>query len=98
MVVHTDTQEKTTKKTTEKLSETLDKLKKENKKIFIVGDFNYDLLNHEHSNNISEFLNMMLENSLQPCIIEPTRIVPSSKPSLVDNIFSNSVEAVISGN
>ena len=41
---------------------------------------------------------MMLENSLQPCIIEPTRIVPSCKPSLVDNIFSNSVEAVISGN
>ena len=48
--------------------------------------------------NISNFLNMMLENSLQPCIIEPTRIVPSCKPSLVDNIFSNSVEAVISGN
>ena len=41
---------------------------------------------------------MMLENNLQPCIIEPTRIVPNCKPSLVDNIFSNSVEAVISGN
>ena len=86
------------KQTTEKLSATLDKLKKENKKIFIVGDFNFDLLNHEHNANTSEFLNMMLENSLQPCIIEPTRIVPNSKPSLVDNIFSNSVESVISGN
>ena len=59
---------------------------------------NFDLLNHEHNANTSEFLNMMLENSLQPCIIEPTRIVPNSKPSLVDNIFSNSVESVISGN
>ena len=86
------------KQTTEKLSETLDRIKRENKKIFIVGDFNYDLLNHEYNDNISNFLNMMLENSLQPCIIEPTRIVPSCKPSLVDNIFSNSVEAVISGN
>ena len=86
------------KQTTEKLSETLDRIKRENKKIFVVGDFNFDLLNHEHNDNISNFLNMMLENSLQPCIIEPTRIVPNSKPSLVDNIFSNSVEAVISGN
>ena len=86
------------KQTTEKLSETLDKLKKENKKIFIVGDFNFDLLNHEFNDNISDFLNMMLENSLQPCIIEPTRIVSNNKPSLVDNIFSNSSEAVISGN
>ena len=41
---------------------------------------------------------MMLENGLQPCITEPTRIVPGSKPSLVDNIFSNSAEPVISGN
>ena len=41
---------------------------------------------------------MMLENGLQPCITEPTRIVPGNKPSLVDNIFSNSAEPVISGN
>ena len=59
---------------------------------------NFDLLNHEYNDNISNFLNMMLENSLQPCIIEPTRIVPHYKPSLVDNIFSNSADAVISGN
>ena len=62
------------------------------------SDFNFDLLNHEHNENISDFLNMMLENSLQPCILEPTRLVPGCKPSLVDNIFSNSSEAVISGN
>ena len=89
---------KNDKHTTENLSETLDKIKKENKKIFIVGDFNFDLLNHEHNDNISDFLNLMLENSLQPCIIEPTRITSGNKPSLVDNIFSNSTEAVISGN
>ena len=86
------------KLTTENLSVTLDKIKREKKKILVVGDFNFDLLNHEHNDNISDFLNMMLENSLQPCIIEPTRISPGSKPSLVDNIFSNSTEAVISGN
>ena len=41
---------------------------------------------------------MMLDNSYQPCITEPTRIVNGNRPSLVDNIFSNSVEKCISGN
>ena len=40
----------------------------------------------------------MLENNFQPCILEPTRIIPDCKPSLVDNIFSNFIEPVISGN
>ena len=86
------------KKTTESLSETIDKIKKEKKKILVVGDFNFDLLIHERNENISDFLNMMLENGLQPCITEPTRIVPGNRPSLVDNVFSNSSEPVISGN
>ena len=34
----------------------------------------------------------------QPCITEPSRIVAGNQPSLVDNIFSNSVKPVISGN
>ena len=41
---------------------------------------------------------MMIENSYQPCIMEPTRIVQGNKPSLVDNIFTNSIEPVSSGN
>ena len=41
---------------------------------------------------------MMIENSYQPCILEPTRIIQGNKPSLVDNIFSNSIEPVTSGN
>ena len=41
---------------------------------------------------------MMLKNGYQPCITEPTRIVNGNKPSLLDNIFSNSIEKCISGN
>ena len=40
----------------------------------------------------------MLDNSFQPCITEPTRIVDGNRPSLVDNIFSNSLVTCISGN
>ena len=80
------------------LNDTLNKIKKENKKILLAGDFNYDLLKHETNPNISDFLHMMLDNGFQPCITEPTRIVSGNKPSLVDNIFSNSIETCSSGN
>ena len=80
------------------LNETLTKIQRENKKVLLAGDFNYDLLKHETDTNISYFLQMMLNNSYQPCITEPTRIMNGNKPSLVDNIFSNSVEKCISGN
>ena len=83
---------------TDNLQTMINKIKKENKKTMIVGDFNHDLLNHEKNNEVSKFLNMMIENSYQPCILEPTRIILGNKPSLVDNIFSNSVEPVTSGN
>ena len=78
--------------TTDNLQTVLNKIKKENKNTLIVGDFNFDLLNHENNDQISKFLHMMIENSFQPCILEPTRIVQGNKPSLVDNIFSNSKE------
>ena len=83
---------------TDNLQTTFNKLKKEKKNILILGDFNYDLLKHEKNDEISKFLQIMLENSYQPCILEPSRIEIGSKPSLVDNIFSNSIEPVISGN
>ena len=83
---------------TDNLQLVMNKLKKENKNILIVGDFNYDLLNHENNDEVSKFLHMMVENSFQPCILEPTCITLGNRPSLVDNIFSNSLEQVISGN
>ena len=89
---------KNDKKCIEILTDTLTKIRRENKKVLLVGDFNYDLLKFESDPTISEFLQMMLDNSFQPCIIEPTRIVHGNKPSLVDNIFSNSLETCFSGN
>ena len=38
---------------------------------------------------VGNFLNTMNSNLLQPCIIEPTRIVDKQKPTLVDNFFVN---------
>ena len=97
-MVYRHPSKKNDEKCIEILNETLAKIQKENKKVLIAGDFNFDLLKHEENTNINDFLQMMINNSYQPCITEPTRIVNGNKPSLVDNIFLNSVETCISGN
>ena len=80
------------------LSNLLQKIVKENKEIIIAGDFNYDLLSYTKNERINDFVEIMYENLCQPCIIQPTRIVDKQKPSLIDNIFINSIENPISGN
>ena len=84
---------------TEKLKKVLQTTKKETtKKIIICGDFNYNLLNYDKDEYVSSFLNTLLEFNFHPCITEPTRVTNTNKPSLVDNIFINSLENPVSGN
>ena len=81
------------------LKQLFKKLKKEKKKnIIISGDFNYDLLKYENDIKVSRFLNLMLENNFNLTIREPTRIVDTNKPSLLDNIFINKINEPTSGN
>ena len=81
------------------LTTTLSKVSKENKLIFITGDFNYNLLNYKKNEEVSNFLHCMYTHLLQPNIIYPTRIVGNARPSLIDNIYSNCINReVISGN
>ena len=40
----------------------------------------------------------MLEYGFHPYITEPTRITNANKPSLVDNIFVNTLDNPVSGN
>ena len=75
----------------EYLNKTLKKIVRENKLIFITGDFNYNLLNYKKNEKVSNFLHMMYDHFLQPNITYPTRIVKNAKSSLIDNIFSNSI-------
>ncbi len=80
------------------LEATLKKVKKEKKKTIICGDFNFNLLNFDLDKNVNTFLCTMLEHSFHPCITEPTRITNTNKPSLVDNIFTNTFDNPVSGN
>ena len=66
----------------------LDKISKENKSIFLLGDFNVDLLKYDHHAPTNEFLDSLSSHMFLPHIIQPTRVTSNSK-TLIDNIFSN---------
>ncbi len=74
------------------LNITLKKLTKENKLILVSGDFNLDLLAYDKHPIVEEFLNITFANCLQPLILQPSRYTDNHKPSLIDNIFINSIE------
>ena len=80
------------------INQLLDKISKEQRHIFLLGDFNINLLNYNEHQHTNEFLDSLASNSIIPYILQPTRITSHSK-TLTDNIFSNvlSFEA-ISGN
>ena len=65
-----------------------DKLSKENKKVFISGDFNFNLLNVSAHNETFEFFDTMMSNFLLPVITLPTKINRGHN-TLIDNIFTN---------
>ena len=79
------------------LNELLDKLSKENKTIFLLGDFNINLLNYDIHPPTNEFLDSLSSHNFLPHILHPSRVTTNSK-TLID-IFSNmDVPSIISGN
>ena len=80
------------------LNELLDKLSKENKTIFLLGDFNINLLNYDVHPPANKFLDSLSSHYFLPYILQPSRVTTNSK-TLIDNIFSNMVvPSIISGN
>ena len=61
----------------------LDKLPKENKQVFLLGDFNINLLNCNDHPPINKDLDSLTPNSFTPNILQPTRILVTQKPSLM---------------
>ena len=70
------------------LKKVTDILSKENKKVFITGDFNFDLLNISKHNETFSFFDTMMSNFLLPLITIPIKI-NSGTNTLIDNIFTN---------
>ncbi len=62
---------------------------KNQKSIYLMGDFNINLLNEDVHLPTNNFINIMSTYSLYPTITKPTRITRKSA-TLIDNIFTNS--------
>ena len=78
---------------------TLKKLMDEKKEVYICGDFNIDLLKMNEFEKYLEFYTNVTGNGLLPFITQPSRVVDSQTPSLIDNIFStNFSDTVLAGN
>ncbi len=69
------------------LDDIIKKIVLENKLIYLVGDFNVNILK-DNENYIKDFIDMMYSYSLNPLILRPTRITNKSE-TLIDNIFTN---------
>ena len=80
------------------LNNLLKKINQEQKAVFLLGDFNIDLMHYNEHKPTNEFLDSLASNSYLPYIIQPSRHTSHSK-TLIDNIFSNVISKdIISGN
>ena len=80
------------------LNQMLGKVSKEQKQIFLLEDFNINLLNYNVHQPTKAFLDSLASNSIIPYILQPTRLSSHSE-TLTDNIFSNTLSSeIISGN
>ena len=80
------------------LGQIFESVSKERKQVFLLGDFNINLLNYNCHQPKNDFLDSLASNSFIPYILHPTRITSHSK-TLIDNIFSNFISPdIISGN
>jgi len=72
----------------EHLEEILNKIRTENKVVYIMGDFNLNLLNSESHSKTNEFLDLLYSSCFRPLIDKPTRITEFTS-TLIDNVFYN---------
>ncbi|MBY0580760.1 MAG: hypothetical protein K2P53_03665 [Rickettsiales bacterium] len=80
------------------MSALLQKINSENKSVFLLGDYNIDLIQSNNDTATSDFLNLLSFHNIHPFITLPTRITNHSA-TIIDNIFSNLItNEIISGN
>ena len=69
----------------------MDNISKEQKSIFLLGDFNVNLLNYNEHYQNNKFLDSLASNSFLALILQPIRINSNSNTP-IDNIFSNVID------
>lgn len=72
----------------EEFDQLLSDLTASKRDIFLMGDFNIDLLKHNEHGPTNTFLNTVTSHYFLPTILRPTRITDTTR-TLIDNIFTN---------
>ena len=72
----------------EYIENTLSKIDNNKYQIFIMGDYNIDLLQYEQNSLSNDFINLMILKSFLPYMLQRTRVTDHSA-TVTDNIFSN---------
>ena len=75
------------------LSITLDRIKRENKLCYLLGDFNINPLNHDSHIHTGECIDLLSTYSFLPRVTRPTRVTASTA-SLID-ILTNNVDNIV---
>ncbi len=83
-----------TKEFQEKLEKTLEKINKENKNFFILGDINIDLKHCMDHNGTKSYIDMLFSNLCMPVITKPTRVNLVSQ-TIIDHCYTNYIESNI---
>ena len=79
------------------LNKLLENISKNQKSVFLLGNFNVNLFNYNEPSQKNEFLDSLASNPIIPLILQPTRITSHSN-TLLDNTFSNVIDPdIISG-
>ena len=72
----------------------LDRLSKEKKMVYLMGDFNIDILQYAVNNVAQSMVNALYSNFHIPLIHRPTRVTRATA-TLLDNIFTNQFDMSI---
>ena len=75
------------------LNAIIEKVGRENKICYFMGDFNIDLLKSESCDYSSRFTEQFFTSCFVPLVTKPTRIT-SHSASLIDNIFTNKIDKI----
>ena len=60
-------------------------VRRENKTFYLLGDYNFDILNYASHVQTAQFVDMLSSNGFLPLITRP------SSATLIDNIFTNNI-------
>ena len=67
------------------------------KLVYLLGDFNINLLNKDTHCRTNDLVNILTSHPMYPSITRPTRITSKSASLIIDNIFTNSKTFQTSG-